>query len=767
MVLLYHRATATATAGLLILLASVPPVSAAEETADSPRQSEPWAVARWATYLDPITLPQMVVDDQGNAYLAGIRNPDGGGEAQCWIAKLRPDGTEFLYEQFLGSSNSLLVTGIAIDHAGNVYVAGSKNSNATLPTTPGVILPSGGFGFVVKLNAGGDIAYITEIGQAPSAIAVDQQGHVVLTGPANLQFSATAGAFQPQSGGGTCTAPRRQPFPCPDAFLMKLNAGATAVVYASFLGGSATERGGKLAIDPAGNVYVLGETTSADFPRTAGGWQPRYGGEGQLGPAIHGDLFLTKVDPAGRNIVYSTYLGGSNAEQPLDIAVDDAGQVYLTAITYSGDFPTTPEALHPNFGVTSPPQQVRTVAAKFNSLGAAIFSTFLSDTGTASANGIAPGPEGTVILIGTLTSPNNFPLSPGSLPGCPRAQSGALLMQLSSDGSRLLKATRFGGSFQEQGGSYSNQGGSVGRDRDGNFYFLGTTYSAAFVATPGAVQPDYAPETTAFVASIAYADQLPEDPWVACAVNAASLIPGYVQHPRSVGTIAVGEIVSIFGRKLGPAEALQLELGEDGRVTSELGGVEVVFDEFAAPLLYVHRDQINAVVPFGLEGRESIRMQVLRDGSRSASFDLPLGSQSVPGIFTLNASGEGQGAILNQDGTVNSAGNPAHPGEIIAIYATGSGPLLPPGVDGEIAPLSLPLPKPALAVRVTISGLSADVLYAGAAPGLVSGVLQVNARMPSDLPPFDGELSMTLWIGDVVSPPVVIHVQPAEGGLAQ
>jgi uncharacterized protein (TIGR03437 family) len=68
---------------------------------------------------------------------------------------------------------------------------------------------------------------------------------------------------------------------------------------------------------------------------------------------------------------------------------------------------------------------------------------------------------------------------------------------------------------------------------------------------------------------------------------------------------------------------------------------------------------------------------------------------------------------------------------------------------------------------VTISGLSADVLYAGAAPGLVSGVLQVNARMPSDLPPFDGELSMTLWIGDVVSPPVVIHVQPAEGGLAQ
>jgi uncharacterized protein (TIGR03437 family) len=334
-------------------------------------------------------------------------------------------------------------------------------------------------------------------------------------------------------------------------------------------------------------------------------------------------------------------------------------------------------------------------------------------------------------------------------------------MQISSDGRHLLKATRFGGSFQEQGGSYFSQGGSVGHDRDSNFYFLGTTYSAAFVATPGVVQPGYVPETTSFVASIEFADELPAEPWVACAVNAASLTPGFVQHPRSIGTIAVGEIVTLLGRELGPAEARELELGENGRVKSELGGVQVMFDEFPAPLLYVQANQINAVVPFGLEGRESIRMQVLRNSGRSASFDLPLSSQSVPGIFTVDGSGEGQAAALNQDGTLNAAGNPALAGEVVSLYATGAGPMVPSGVDGEIAPLSLPLPEPALAVRVTMDGFPADVLYQGAAPGLVSGVLQVNARVPADSRLLS-EVVVTLWIGDVTSPPVVIHVRQPE-----
>jgi len=746
---------ASAVAGFWLWTASVFALAGAERAADAPQQSRQWAVLRWATYLEPITSPQMAVDQQGNVHLAGIVKAENGGGARCLVAKLRSDASGFIYRRFVGSSDSLGVTGLAIDRAGNVYVAGSKNSDAVLPTTPGVVLPSGGFGFVVKLNASGEIVYATEVGEVPVAIAVDEAGNVVLTGRGTLQFASTPGVFQPRYGGGTCYG-RHGSYPCPDAFLMKLKADATAWIYASFLGGSQPDRGRKVAIDTAGNVYVLGDTTSTDFPMTTGGWQSEYGGGGQVGPEPYGDLFLTKIDPSGRRIIYSTYLGGRDVEQPLDIAVDETGQVYLTGVTYSANFPTTPDSVYPDFGSSFPP--VRAVAAKFDARGTAIFSTFVSDTLAASSSGVAVGPEGTMLLIGTLENPNNFPLSAGSLPGCPRSQSSVLLAQLSSDGRQLLKATRFGGSLREEGGGFYGQGHNVGLDQDGNLYFLGATYSSAFLATPGVVEPRYVPDANAFVASIEYADQLPPDPWVACATNAASLVAGFIQHPRSVGTVAVGEIVTIWGRQLGPAEPLHLEVGENGRIRSELGGVQVMFDELPAPLLYVQRDQVNAVVPYGLEGRESVRMEVLRDGMRSASFDLPLSSQSVPGIFTLDASGEGQGAVLNQDGTLNSLDNPASPGEIVSIYATGAGPMVPSVADGEIAPLTLPLPKPVLAIRVTMNGLAADVLYAGAAPGLVSGVLQVNARVPLDIRPLD-EASVTLWVGDVLSPPVVIHVQ--------
>ena len=754
-------------AGFWLWAAAAFALACASHAADVRQQGGEWAVLRWATYLEPITSLQMAVDPQGNVYLAGIVNAENGGGARCLIAKLRPDASGFIYRRFVGSSDSIGVTGLAIDRVGNVYVAGSKNSNAVLPTTPGVVLPSGGFGFVVKLNASGEIVYVTEVAEVPVAIAVDDAGNVLLTGRGTLQFTSTPGVFQPQSGGGTCHG-RTGSYPCHDAFLMKLNADATAWIYASFLGGSQPDRGRKLATDMAGNVYVLGDTTSTDFPVTAGSWQSSYGGGGQVGPEPYGDLFLAKIDPSGRRMIYSTYLGGRDVELPLDIAVDEAGQVYLTGVTYSADFPTTPGSLYPgypDFGSAFPP--LRSVAAKFDAQGTAVFSTFVGNTLAASVSGVAVGPEGTMLLIGTLENPNSFPLSAGSLPVCPRSQSTALLAQLSSDGRQLLRATRFGGSLREEGGGFFGQGRNVGLDQDGNLYFVGAAYSSAFLATPGVVEPRYVPEeANAFVASMEYADQLPPEPWVACAANAASLVAGWIQHPRSVGTVAVGEIVTILGRQLGPAEPLNLEVGENGRIRSELGGVQVMFDEFAAPLLYVRHDQINAVVPFGLEGRESVRMEVLRDGMRSAIFDLPLSSQSVPGIFTLDASGEGQGAILNQDGTLNSSDNPAHPGEIVSLYATGAGPLVPPGVDGEIAPLALPLPKPLLPVRVVIGGIPAEVRYAGAAPGLVSGVLQVNAQVPPDIPRLD-EILVSLWIGDVVSPAVMIHVQPREEDLPQ
>jgi hypothetical protein len=107
---------------------------------------------------------------------------------------------------------------------------------------------------------------------------------------------------------------------------MKLNADATEIVYSTFLGGSGMDFGHRIAVDPAGNAYVFGGTLSADFPVTPGSWQSQYGGEGQQGPVTYGDMFLAKIDPLGRTVAYSTYVGGQAAEEPLDIAVDQSGQ---------------------------------------------------------------------------------------------------------------------------------------------------------------------------------------------------------------------------------------------------------------------------------------------------------------------------------------------------------------------------------------------------------------------------------------------------------
>jgi uncharacterized protein (TIGR03437 family) len=196
------------------------------------------------------------------------------------------------------------------------------------------------------------------------------------------------------------------------------------------------------------------------------------------------------------------------------------------------------------------------------------------------------------------------------------------------------------------------------------------------------------------------------------------------------GPVAPGEIVSILGSGIGPPDGAGLQL-ESGLVANKLAGARVLFDGVAAPLLYAGGDQINAVVPYGVAGRASTQVQAEYLGARSKALTVPIAAASF-GIFTMDASGAGQGAILNQDASVNSAANPATPGSIVVIYATGEGQVSPRPVDGSITG-SGALAKPLGKVTVWIAGAQAEVLYAGAAPGQVAGVLQVNARIPGGI----------------------------------
>jgi uncharacterized protein (TIGR03437 family) len=199
------------------------------------------------------------------------------------------------------------------------------------------------------------------------------------------------------------------------------------------------------------------------------------------------------------------------------------------------------------------------------------------------------------------------------------------------------------------------------------------------------------------------------------------------------GPVAPGEIVSLFGSAIGPPTPAFLALTNPSLVGNSLQDVQVFFDGVPAPLLYAFSEQANLVVPYSVAGQSTTQLQLEYLGVLSNPVTLQVAATS-PGVFSLNASGQGPGAILNAvDGSVNSAARPAGLGDWVSIFATGAGVTTPASVDGIVA--SAPLPVPNAAVSVTVGGLPCQLNYQGAAPGLVSGVLQINAQVPAGIAP--------------------------------
>jgi uncharacterized protein (TIGR03437 family) len=181
---------------------------------------------------------------------------------------------------------------------------------------------------------------------------------------------------------------------------------------------------------------------------------------------------------------------------------------------------------------------------------------------------------------------------------------------------------------------------------------------------------------------------------------------------------------------------LGLQVDESGRVTTDLGTTRVLFDGRPAPLIYVSAGQINTIVPYEVAGQESTEVQVRFQGSLTNMVTVPVVASS-PGIF----------AITNQDGSVNTAGNPSDPGAALVLYGTGEGQTNPAGIDGNVN--NTVFPEPLLEVSVLIGGQPAQILYAGAAPGFVAGVLQVNVQIPAGV---SGVVPIQLKIGDATTP---------------
>jgi hypothetical protein len=428
----------------------------------------------------------VTVDSAGNAYVTGDTASNDfptsnalqgayGGNHDAFVAKLNLNGSALVYSTYLGGGNYDRAVGIAVDGAGNVYLAGTTGS-PNFPVTAGALQTICGCAksnnsdaFVSKLSpTGATLVYSTYLGGTAndygSAIDVDSAGDAFVAGrTCSLDFPITAGSFQTTYGGG-CS-----PSAGGDAYVSEVNATGSALVYSSYLGGSGIDAAYAIAVDASGSAYVAGNTNSTDFPATAGAFQTTNGGGY--------DSFVAKVNPTGSALVFASYLGGSADDTTWGIKVDSSGSAYLAGQTISPNFPTTTGAFQTSCGGGC--LQTDGVVTKFSPTGSSlVYSTYLGGSGIEEAFAIAVDSAGEAFVTGE-TGSTNFPTTPGSFQPASPGGVAAYVTKLNSKGTKLAYSTYFGNT--------STTGLAVAVNNTAHsFVVTGRTYSTTFPVTPGA-----------------------------------------------------------------------------------------------------------------------------------------------------------------------------------------------------------------------------------------------------------------------------------------
>ena len=614
-----------------------------------------------------------------------------------FVSKWSPDGKTLIYSTYLGGSHWDAIGGIAVDTSGNAYVTGQTVSN-DFPVTANAIqkqpLGSKSKAFVAKLSADGStLQYSTYLGGSSgsdggNAIDIDSNGAIYVAGSTfSDDFPTTSSAFQ-QRFRQQCpyflTYPYDLSYVRRAPFVTKLTSSG-ALAYSTLLGGSCSDYSSGIRVDAQGSVWLVGSTNSPDFPTTKDALESSPGKVRQKG-------FLAKLSQGGDTLSYSTLLGNQSSTTASALTMDAKGNLYITGTTfgfdnvlYSPPAPANPGG--PGFSKVGPNLSGTPFVLKLDPTGkqriylaypgkqfayGSAYSIAVNDSGQAWISGEAAG-------AGWQYGVSAFPLVH------PFQASGAgFVSQFSADGSELLFSTRM------------DYAGEVSVDRSGNTLVAGTSlevsagirwvYQAAIWRVDRAATKAMTLEAPAPISNTIY---LPDD---------------------DDGLVARGEIILLTGSGLGPAD----EIRGQAPLPTSLGGTTVYFDGVAAPLLSVRQDRILCVVPFSEKGLSlQPRLQVERSGNRSNTVQLR------DGYFMMQVLG-----ILNEDGSINSEQNPAKSNSTISVYATGLGASSPASVDGEInsAP-KLIMPGYPFGFAL-LGGNKAKVLYAGAAPGEIAGVIR-------------------------------------------
>ena len=439
----------------------------------------------------------------------------------AFVAKLNPAGSALVYSTYLGGSWYDYGYAIAADSSGNAYVTGSTGSrdfptvNPLQPTNPG-----GWYAFVAKLDATGSaLMYSTylggssDYGNSGHGITVDSSGNAYVTGNTGSKAFPTVNPLQATNHGYE------------NAFVAKFNAAGSALVYSTYLGGSNGDSGQGIAVDSSGNAYVEGVTSSADF-LTVNPFQATN--------HSYVNAFVAKLNATGSALVYSTYLGGSGGDQGYGVAVDPAGNAYVTGFTFSTDFPTVNPIQVSNHGFPN------VFVAKLNATGSAlVYSTYLGGSSEDLGSGITVDSSGNASVTGSTQSTDFPTVDPLQAMNKAAPNPTAFVANLNAAGSALVYSTFLGGSGGEDflGGLAT---GAIAVDSSGSVYVTGATDSKDFPtfnplqATCGGC--DYPPEANgdAFVAKIS-----PGGPGVS--LSSSSLTFG----PQNVGATSAPETVTL------------------------------------------------------------------------------------------------------------------------------------------------------------------------------------------------------------------------------
>ena len=661
---------------------------------------------------------------------------------------------------------------LAVDDAVNVFAA----STAYEPSGRPVIR-------IIKTGATGDVLAQFDFGEdlgntylQPVAAAADAQGNLILAGNVNGAGLPLVSALFSDT---TAQA----------AFLAKFDAPLQHILFSTRLGGISPgfdtfTSAGAVALDGAGNIYIAGGTSSADFPVTPDAFQIGPPASDAFGAATY--AYVAELPPDGSRLIFSTYFGGNtetctggsgcrgkfgitNANA---LALDLQGNIVIAGGTSATDLPVTAGTLSQQCGcaVSSTVGFAAKLAAGGGSL---LWSTYLNGATEMVFNlvvhAVALDGSGDVIVAGNAA--NGLPTTPGSVqPADPLGSrdtggQAGFVAKLDPAASQLLFSTYFGIGWVNALALDAQSGVWLTGTSDpsylpppaaGNTPALGPTYVAglssdgqaiSFLMTAPAGAAGQALATGPVVLGPMGSLLLPG----AGSVSLAGIANSGADHVAPF--VAPYDLVSFYGLNLGPSTPVYAQV-VDGDVTTSIGGVQVLFDGVPAPLLYTGPTQINAVVPSSVSGLDFTQVQVISPNGTVDRATIPVRT-SDPQIFHTPGN---YAAALNQDGSINAPGNPAAAGSVVVIWATGAGLtyLAPP--DGMILQPGGNPGAPILPVSIVYGVYALDsleVLYAGSAPGDVAGVMQVNFRLPEapELP-----FAVRLQVGTMLSDPVGIYV---------